>query len=86
MNHQLTFGYRYLYGISNLLKVCRVPTETKGHLKEFITPGNWFLFPTSYVILCVCVCIKLFVFLCLAFAVRLEWCSVTICSWMLNLS
>lgn len=68
MNHQLTFGYRCLYGISNLLTLCRVRTETKGHLKELITPGNWFLFQTSSVILCVCVhkavCVSLPCFCC----------------------
>lgn len=68
MNHQLTFGYRCLYGISNLLTVCRVLIETKGHLKKLITPGNWFLFQTSYVILCVCVykpvCVSLPCFCC----------------------
>lgn len=83
VNHKLTFGYRCLHGISNLLTVCRVPIETKGHLEVH---NPWKLVPISNQLCDVYVYIKLFVFLCLAFAVRLEWCLVTICSWMLNLS
>lgn len=68
MNHQLTFEYRCLYGISNLLTVCRCPLKQKDILKKLISPGNWFLFQTSYVILCVrvykAVCVSLPCFCC----------------------
>lgn len=55
MKKQPTFGCRCLHGLSNLLTVCTIPVETKGHLEVLIAPGNWFLFQTSYVIPSVCI-------------------------------
>lgn len=68
MNHQLTFGYRCLHGISNLLTVCRVPIETKGRLEVH---NPWKLVSISNQLcdtLCVCVykavCVSLPCFCC----------------------
>lgn len=82
MKNQLTFGYRCLHGIS-LLTVCTIPIEKKFGGAH----SPWKLVPISNQ-LCdtLCMYIKLFMFLCIAFAVKLIWCSVTICSEMLNLS